>query len=382
MDSSRFGEAMTGQLVRVSAGGDDWAFVSQPLPRRWEIPIDLWPLLSAAKESLARLDGIGPDASGPESSSSAIAEPRGLAVVRPRGYVRIGRELLLFELALIQERLAPGDRQNDWLEVYNYGAALRRGTELLDTLPLSLRLIREMHLVLLTGVRGRDRAPGEFRRNQVHIGADRRYVPPPPNAILACLDDFERFLNDSEHMDPLIRTFMGHYQFEAIHPFVDGNGRVGRALLSLTAFKWCELSKPWLYVSPFFDRNRDDYINALFAVSTDGDWNRWLKVCLLATVDATRDSIKRCDRLVSLRDEYHRTADRSSVRMHHLIEGLFSNPIVNVTDVAKRMQVTYPTAKADLDKLVQCGILLQLSTAGRKTFYSPAIFAAAYAEED
>jgi Fic family protein len=281
----------------------------------------------------------------------------------------------------VKDEPSASARSNDWFEVYNYATALRRGAQLLDTLPLSLRLIREMHKVLLTGVRGRDRAPGEFRRNQVHIGADRRYIPPPPNEIDACLDDFERFLNDADQIDPLIRTYMGHYQFEAIHPFIDGNGRVGRALLSLTAYKWCELSRPWLYVSPFFDRHKDDYIDALFAVSTNGDWTRWLETCLHATIDATSDSITRCGQLVALRDEYHVKADRSGGRAHRLIEGLFSNPILRITDVVKRLKVTYPTAKADIEKLVNCGVLAELPGVHPKAFWSREIFQAAYRED-
>jgi Fic family protein len=253
---------------------------------------------------------------------------------------------------------------------------------LLDTLPLSLRLIREMHRELLTGVRGRDRAPGEFRRTQVQIGSDRRYVPPPAQELMSCLDDFEKFLNEADGIDPLIRSYLAHYQFEAIHPFIDGNGRVGRALLSLCVYNWSGLSHPWLYVSPFFDRHKDEYIDSLFAVSTDGSWNRWLGLCLRATIDVCRDAIRRCDQLVKLRAEYHAKADKHSGRMHALIDQLFSNPFVRVTDVRSRLDVTYPTAKSDIDKLIELEILIPLNNARPKTFFCPAIFDAAYQEDD
>jgi Fic family protein len=174
---------------------------------------------------------------------------------------------------------------------------------------------------------------------------------------------------------------MSHYQFEAIHPFIDGNGRVGRALLSLTACKWCELSRPWLYVSPFFDRHKDDYIDALFAVSCDGDWRRWFETCLHATIDATRDSITRCGQLVALRNDCHARADLSGGRAHQLIEGLFSNPIVRITDVVKRLHVTYPTAKADIGKLIKFGILKELPNVYPKAFWAPEVFRAAYSED-
>lgn len=278
------------------------------------------------------------------------------------------------------EPASASDRVNDWREVSNYAAALREGALLLQSLPLSLRVIRTMHEVLLTGVRGRDRAPGEFRRAQVHLGSDRRYIPPPPNELDRCLDDFEKFLNEADAIDPLIRAYLAHYQFEAIHPFIDGNGRVGRALLTLCAYRWCGLSRPWLYVSPFFDRHKDEYIDSLFAVSTEGAWERWLRLCLRATIDVCRDAIARCDQLRRLRDEYHATADRASGRMHALIESLFSNPMIRITDVVRRLDVTYPTAKSDVLKLVDLGILVELQNASPKTYYSRAIFDAAYGE--
>jgi Fic family protein len=380
MDRTHFGLAKTGRLVRVSTGEADWAFIPQPLPRSWEISIELWPLLAEAKESLARLDGIGRTLPEPELLLRPLQSREAIRSSALEGTYASAEELLLYELG--QQELAPANpQQNEWHEVLNYASSLRRGTQLLDTLPLSLRLIREMHSVLLTGVRGRDRAPGEFRRNQVHIGADKRYVPPPPDELIPCLDDFEHFLNDSDEIDPLIRTYMSHYQFEAIHPFMDGNGRVGRALLSLAAFKWCGLSRPWLYVSPFFDRHKDDYIDALFSVSSDGNWMRWLTLCLRATISATRDSIVRCDRLVSLRDQYHSKADLSGQRAARIIEGLFSNPILRITDVAARLNVTYPTAKADIEKLVNHGILIELGNSYPKAFYSNDIFQAAYNED-
>ncbi|HEX7807074.1 MAG TPA: Fic family protein, partial [Thermoanaerobaculia bacterium] len=195
------------------------------------------------------------------------------------------------------------------------------------------------------------------------------------------LDDFERFLHESQAIDPLIRTFLAHYQFEAIHPFIDGNGRVGRALLSLCAYQWSELSHPWLYVSPYFDRYKDEYIDALFSVSTDGDWNRWIDLCLRATIEVCQDATRRCDLLRGLRDEYHERADRWSGRMHRLIDGLFSNPIVSIPTLQKQLNVTYPTAKTDVDKLIAEGILEPLALRRPQAFYARAIFAAAYSEE-
>lgn len=379
MKKERFTSAATGTLVPVAIGAPDWAFLPRPLPRQWKVSLHLWPLLAHAREELARLDGIGRTLPDPDLLLRPLQGREAIRSSSLEGTYASAEELLLFELEPAEPETA-WSRINDWREVLNYATALRRGAELLETLPLSLRVIREMHRVLLTGVRGRDRAPGEFRRNQVHVGSDRRYVPPPANALDACLDDFERFLNDADEIDPLVRTYLAHYQFEAIHPFVDGNGRVGRALLSLCAYQWCRLSRPWLYVSPFFDRHKDEYIDALFGVSTQGAWDQWLELCLRATIDVCQDAISRCEQLRRLRDDYHRAADGASGRMHVLIESLFSNPIVRVPDVVKRTGVTYPTAKSDIMKLVAHGILEELPGTSPRAYRSRAIFDAAYRE--
>lgn len=379
MDQNRFTSARTGRLEAISIGAPDWAFIPAPLPRNWPVSLELWPLLSSAREELARLDGIGRALPDPILLLRPLQGREALRSSSLEGTFASAEELLLFELGPA-ESAAPTERTNAWREVANYADALRRGIDLLDTLPLSLRLIRGMHEVLLTGVRGRDRALGEFRRTQVHLGSDRRYVPPPVNELNACLDDFEKFLNDSDEIDPLIRTFVAHYQFEAIHPFVDGNGRVGRALLSLCAYQWCRVSHPWLYLSPFFDRHKDEYIDALFGVSAEGDWDRWLALCLRATIDVCRDGVLRAARLLDARANYHAAADQSSPRTHMLIESLFSNPIVRVTDAARRMNVSYPTAKTDIQKLVGAGILEELPHIYPRAYIARDIFDAAYHE--
>ena len=379
MDPDRFNPTSPGRLTPVSIGSHDWAFVPQPLPREWVIGTDLWPLLARAREELARLDGIGRTLPDPDLLLRPLNNREAIRSSSLEGTYASPQELLLFELE--ETEPATGERANAWREVYNHADALRRGAEMLEELPLSLRIIREMHRVLLTGVRGKERAPGEFRRVQVHVGADKRYVPPPANELDACLNDLERFLNEGDRIDPLIRTFLAHYQFESIHPFVDGNGRVGRALLSLCAFQWCGLTRPWLYLSPFYERHKDEYIDRMFAVSTRGEWTAWLDFCLRGTVDVCRDAISRCDELLRLRTAYHRDHDRSASRVHGLIEMLFSNPIVRVSDVARRFGITYPTAKADIEKLMRDGILRQIEGVYPKAFVAPGIFAPAYDED-
>lgn len=379
MDASRFHSA-TGQLLAISAGERDWAFIPDPLPRRWDIAVTLWPLLARAGEELARLDGIGRTLPDAELLLRPLNNREAIRSSSLEGTYATPQELLLFELT-DRDSSAPAERVNDWIEVRNHATALRHGARLLEELPLSLRVIREMHRVLLTNVRGRDRAPGEFRRVQVHIGSDRRYVPSPPNEIGRCLDDLERFLNEADEIHPLIRAFLAHYQFEAIHPFVDGNGRVGRTLLTLSVHQWTGSWRPWLYMSPYFDRHKDQYIDRLFAVSADGAWERWLEFCLRGVVEVCRDAISRCDELVRLRQAYHQRADSRSGRLHNLIEMLFSSPIVRIGSVARRLGVTYPTAKTDIERLAAMEIVHELPDTYPKAYVARAIFDAAYDED-
>lgn len=379
MDATLFTSARTGRLTPVTVGQPDWAFIPDPLPRKWHVPNEMWPMLADAKAELARLDGIGRTLPNPLLLLRPLQRREAIRSSSLEGTYASAEELLLFELQP-REPSNVADRANDWLEVSNYGEAVRTGVELLGSLPLSLRLIRLVHERLLRGVRGRDRAPGEFRRNQVHVGPDRRYVPPPPHEVPACLDDLEKFLHDSEGIDPLVRAFMAHYQFEAIHPFIDGNGRVGRTLLALCAYAWCGLSHPWLYLSAFFERHKDEYVDRLFSVSADGAWEPWLELCLLGTIEECRDATRRCDALVRLRQEYHARFDRKSGRMHLLIETLFADPIITIPTAAARCSVQYPTAKTDITRLMQADMLRELPGIYPRAFFAPEIMAIAFHE--
>ena len=159
--------------------------------------------------------------------------------------------------------------------------ALEQG--MASDLPLSLRLIRDLHKTLMTGVRGRDRTPGEFRRTQVAIGSDHRFVPPPPERLRECLHPFEKYLHTAgPKYEPLVDCFLVHYQFETIHPFSDGNGRVGRLLLAMMLKDRCELSKPWLYMSEYFEKQHDEYAQRLFNVSARSDWSGWIEFACAA----------------------------------------------------------------------------------------------------
>lgn len=380
MDPAKFGSGKTGRLLKIHVPDDDWAFIPDPLPPKWGFPARLWPLLVKARESLARLDGIGRTLPNPELLLRPLEKREALRSSSLEGTYASPKELLLFELAP-QKPKSENDPANAWREVSNYSLALRQGMKLLASLPFCLRLIRELHAALLKGVRGKDRAPGDFRRCQVHIGSDRRFIPPPPHSLPECLDAFEKELNQEDaNYDPLVRCCFLHYQFEAIHPFLDGNGRVGRVLLSLLVYKWCGLSMPWLYLSAFFEKYKDEYIDNLFRISTEGGWERWIEFCLRGTVAQAEDSIRRCDALRKLRDRFLQTAGQTSVRAHAIIEDLFTFPVVTVVGLSKRYSVTYPTAKADINGLLKKGVLQKIPRVRPKAYYAPDIFRIAYPE--
>ncbi len=382
MDKNLFTNKKTGSLVQITNPEIDWAFVPDPLPPNWDFPLRLWPLLTKAKEELARLDGIGRTLPNPELLLQPLQSREAIRSSSLEGTYTEPHELLLFELNP-REPTSEQDRANDWLEVSNYSRALRQGMTLLNEIPLSLRFIREIHKTLLTGVRGKERMPGNFRDYQVHIGHDRRFVPPPPNSLMECLDAFERHLNsEDDQFDPLVRCYILHYQFEASHRLGDGNGRVGRVLLALMIFHWCRLSLPWLYMSAFFERYKDEYIGKLFEVSTEGNWEAWIEFCLEGTVLQAKDAIIRCDNLMTLKEDFHkRVSERSSPRTHPMIENLFTVPVFTIPILTGQHSVTYPTAKSDVDRLVEAGIIAPLPKSTRpRTYYSPEIIQIAYRE--
>lgn len=383
MDKSLFSPISLGTLKKISVeDGHDWSFIPDSLPQEWEISKELWPSLAKAKEELARLDGVGRHMPG--NSSNLLLTPlqkrEALKSSSLEGAYATAEELLLFE-KLPKEPISEKDKNNAWKEVFNYNKALKVGQQLLEELPLSIRLIKAMHRELLTGVRGANRNPGEFRTNQVHIGSDRRFVPPPAKQAIEALNMLEVQMNSENDIDPLIFSFMVHYQFETIHPFSDGNGRVGRLLLSLMIYKTCKLIMPWLYLSEFFDKYKEEYVDTLFNVSAKGDWHSYLEFCLRATTTQAREAIDRFDSLVKIQQDYQKIIGLSggSARLNTIIEALFNSPFITIPDVKNILETTYPTAKNDVERLISLGILRQIKEGFRpKIFYAKEIFEVAY----
>jgi len=378
MQISLFSPESPGNVVPITGG--EHAFVPIDLPPPWGFPSSLWPLLSDAKQQIGILEGLGRLLPNPGILLRPLEDREAIRSSSLEGTYATPKELLLFELAP-REAASEEDPTNDHREVFNYRRALHHGVQ--SKLPLSLRLLKEMHQILLDGVRGKDKNPGNFRNIQVAIGSSRRFVPPPPESVLKCLDAMEKYLHIEEsRYDALVDCFLVHYQFETIHPFNDGNGRIGRLLLALMMQQRCGMSKPWLYLSEFFDSYRDEYINNLFRISTQADWSTWIEFCLQATVTQAKATITRCERLVAIRERFNqRLVDvGGNVRLNQIVEQIFHSPFVRIADLPKQLGVTYPTAKADVDRLADAGILRELPNVTPKTYFAPEVYSVAYEE--
>ncbi len=273
-------------------------------------------------------------------------------------------DLLLDEIE--PKRTPPG---SDVYEIRNYVAALNLGMRKLARLPLATRLIKEMHSVLLRGVRGEAMTPGEFRRSQNWIGpagstlADATYVPPPPQEMLECLAQWERFVHDRDTMPELIQCAIMHEHFEAIHPFLDGNGRIGRLLITLFLMERNRLSKPLLYLSSYIESHRRDYYDLLQRIRTDGDWLNWIRYFLTAVRETARSAIDQSQSILVVRDRYRQKLGKEH-RALSLLDSLFVNPYTTVARAAKELGVTLPTAQKTIDQLVKVKMLKEATGRG------------------
>ena len=340
------------------------AFIPAPLPPRPPIRMTgaMQALLSAADRALGRLDGAIHTL--PEADLFVLMYVRKEAVLSSQieGTQSSLRDVLAAEARL----LSPGGA-GDTGEVINYVAAMNHGLERLPGLPLSVRLIREMHERLMRGVRGGRSVPGELRRSQNWIGPagstprDAVFVPPPFEEAPRALGDLEVFLHRDDDLPPLVRIGLAHAQFETIHPFLDGNGRVGRLLI---AFFLCErkiLAKPVLCISHFFKRHQAEYYERLQAVRDDGDWEGWLAFFLRGVEEVANEAVATARRVLDLR-EAHRAAvtahfGRAAGNGHRVLEALHRKPVVTVSDVRDVAGLSYPAANDLVARLVSTGIL-------------------------
>jgi Fic family protein len=380
MQASDFTKDSPGRLVPTI--GSQVAFVPNDLPPPLVWNTDMMGCLSAADRALGRLAGLGQDMPNPHLLIRPFLRREAVLSSQIEGTQASMPDLLLFEVNPQVERDMPDVR-----EVSNYVHALEYGLERVKTLPLSLRLMREMHKRLLAGVRGEDKAPGEFRTCQVHIGPrgagveQATFVPPPPSELDRVLGALERYLHAPSDLPPVVRLAFVHYQFEAIHPFKDGNGRVGRLLISLMLCLEGTLPMPLLYLSAYFHRTRQEYYRQLLSVSQRGSWREWLTYFARGVASEAMDAVDRARRLKDLQARYVRQVRtaRASALLAQLIEELFNYPMVSTAKVSELLKVHPSTAQKHIDRLVSAGILREATGQKRnRLFVAEGIIKAVY----
>lgn len=344
------------------------AFVPDPLPPKLEWSADIVAAATEASLVLGRLAGQGGSLENPHLLIRPFVRREAVLSSRIEGTQATISEILADEAGARVDR-APDDLK----EVRNYILALEKGVTLLDELPLSLRLVKDLHRTLMKGVRGDRAAPGEFRRIQNWIGGGTpetaRYVPPPPDKLAACLDAWEKYLHERD-LPPLIQAALIHYQFEAIHPFIDGNGRVGRLLITLFLIEREVLPSPLLYLSAFFEASRGDYYDLLTGVTERDGWKAWILYFLKGITTQSQDALSRVERINRLREEWIRSlATRLSSNLMSLLDAITANPFITVKGAGKALSVAFTTAQRSIDMLVERRILAPTDDAKRGRVY-------------
>lgn len=265
------------------------------------------------------------------------------------------------------------ERRDDWVEVHNYIEAMNKAIQKLHDLPFSSRLIRDTHRILLQSVRGEHKLPGAFRTSQNWIGGasinDATFIPPVHTSVPELMNDLEKFAHNDEYFFPdLLKIALIHYQFETIHPFLDGNGRVGRLLITLYLVDKGILKKPILYLSDFFERNRGLYYDNLMRVRTHSDMKQWLKFFLVGIIETAKSGVATFDAILKLKKEKEELIQRKSIRSHHLLnilDHLYQRPIINAQQVVEFTGVSMPTAYKIIDEMEQYDILKEM-TGGKR----------------
>jgi Fic family protein len=283
-----------------------------------------------------------------------------------------------FDEAVQKEEYIQPDKHDDWKEVQNYVQAMNEAIESLETLPLSNRLLRQTHSTLLHGVRGTYKQPGEFRRSQNWIGgsslSDAAFIPPHQDSVPDLMADLESFLhNQNEPVPHLIKIGIAHYQFETIHPFLDGNGRIGRLLITLYLVSNNLLHKPTLYLSDFFERNKSTYYDNLTNVRSQNNLSQWLKFFLEGIRSTSENSIQTFKDIIELRsvvEDKIISLGKKQALAKSLLQYLYSKPITDTKDVAKTLNINYSTASRLMDDFVRLEILLELTGYKRNRVFS------------
>jgi len=357
-----------GRRIRCPGGYEAYVPDSLPPPIDWDGRLAV--ALSRADLAVGRLAGEGRRLPNPHLLIRPFVRREAVLSSRIEG-----TQATLGELLSSEAGATVGRSPDDLREVANYVVALEYGVERLRTLPLSLRLVRELHKRLMRGVRGEAATPGMFRRSQNWIGGprstlrDASYVPPPADELVECLGELEKFLHD-DSLPPLVHAALAHSQFEAIHPFLDGNGRVGRLLVTLLLLEKRVLPSPLLYLSAYFEATREEYYARLLSVTARGEWEEWLIYFLTAAAHQAEDALGRIQRIDDLLLRWRAHLSKSPSRLSERAIDLFvENPFWTVNKLAERLDVAFTTAQRGVDRLESVGIVTLVGEARRNRVY-------------
>jgi len=368
---------LTGQYYVTQVAGETIrAFVPHPLPPEPPLVFSAQrqQLLERATLALGRLDSISLLLPDPDLFLYAYVRREAVLSSQIEGTQSSLAQLLLFELDE-----APGVPFDDVVEVSNYVAALTHGLERLQNgFPLSNRLIREMHAILLQRGRGSEKSPGEFRRTQNWIGGTRpgnaHFVPPPADHVEACMASLERFIHGENNPYPaLVKAALAHVQFETIHPFLDGNGRIGRLLIAFILHHDRALSQPLLYLSLFFKQHRSEYYRLLDLVRVEGDWEAWLDFFLEGVEQTANNAVDTAKRLLSLfnRDEQCiRKAQGTTSATLQIFSAFCRRPLISVSEVCQQTGLSFPTVSAAIQRLGRLGIVREITGKRRNRIFA------------
>ena len=359
-----------GRLVPIENGG--MAFVPDPLPRSLNLSPSLINLLDQASRAVATLSGVGETVPNPNLLIQPFMRREAVLSSRIEGTQASLSDLFRFEAS--DHHRHPEDVR----EVSNYVRALQEGLRLLEDLPISGRLANQLHSILMHGVRGGEKRPGQIRTRQVWIGApgtpvaEARFVPPLAQLVPDALADLERFANEEMHLPPLAQCALLHYQFEAIHPYLDGNGRVGRLLIVLFLCAKQVLPTPLLYLSAYFEADRQEYYDQLSHVSATGDWEEWLNYFLKGVFQQARDALLRIRQLRALHENYRGKlqANRESVNALRLADELFIMPYTTTPRSARMLGLSAAGARRILERLVAQGILAPVEGSWPRLYFA------------
>ena len=359
--------ASRGHYVDTVSGGERVrAYVPPALSATLvdQLGTDIFDLMERANRALGRLDGVSQLFSEPSLFIYFYVRKEAVLSSQIEGTQSSLSDLLLFE-----SKEQPGVPVDDVEEVSNYVQALNHGLSRLrsDGFPLSLRLLREIHQILLSGVRGSEKSPGDFRRSQNWIGGSRpgnaTFVPPPPNLVPQLLSDLEKFLHDSG-VPVLLKAAFAHVQFETIHPFLDGNGRLGRLLITFLLCSEEVLIEPLLYLSLYFKTHRDDYYDLLQGVRRSGDWSDWVRFFLEGVHETSQQAFRTARRMIEISEEDRRAVGASGRRsgsMLQIHEAFMKRPIMSAGDLVERTNLTAPTVNASIEALAQMGLIKEIT---------------------